>query len=263
MFDGRNDPDNPVLVREEGGAPQGDAAVDAAFDALGVAWDFFRSVYGRNSMDGRGGPVEAVVHTRDPGAARQGPRILLGDGDNGGSGPDGALAVEVVAARFMAGVIHHTAELESYGQPGALAISLGNVFGLLAKQYSRKETVQEADWLLGKGLLSSDGPAGSLKDPARFHQSSHMTDYDEASGDDGGVHTNAGIPNHAFYLVATELGGHAWEQAGRIWYKALMEYASRTTNFSAFRHATIGAARDLGLPTDVVAKAWSAVGVER
>ncbi|MFF3863052.1 M4 family metallopeptidase [Streptomyces sp. NPDC002209] len=255
IWDGRNDPDSPVLVREEGGAPSGDTRADDAYDALGATWDFFRTVYGRNSIDGRGGPVEAVLRTGQPGVAWQRSRILLGDG--------GVPAVDALAEQFTAGIIHHTAELESYGEPGALAVSLGNVFGLLAKQYGLQHTVQEADWLFGQGVPSSEGAGGSLEDPARFHQAAHMRQYDETSRVDGGVHANAGIPNHVFYLVATELGGHAWDRAGRIWYKALMEYAARTTNFSAFRYATIGAARDLDWSTDVVAKAWSAVGVER
>lgn len=42
-----------------------------------------------------------------------------------------------------------------------------------------------------------------------------------AAGDQGGVHTNSGIPNHAFYLAATALGGYSWEKAGPVWYAAL------------------------------------------
>ena len=49
------------------------------------------------------------------------------------------------------------------------------------------------------------------KDP----QPAHMDDYVHTTDDNGGVHINSGIPNHAFYLAATELGGYAWEKAGR------------------------------------------------
>ena len=45
------------------------------------------------------------------------------------------------------------------------------------------------------------------------------------------MHTNSGIPNHAFYLVATELGGFSWERAGRIWYEALTKRLISTSNF--------------------------------
>ena len=53
-----------------------------------------------------------------------------------------------------------------------------------------------------------------------------MGDYVATTDDNGGVHINSGIPNHAFYLAATALGGHAWERAGRIWYDALHDRAS-------------------------------------
>jgi Zn-dependent metalloprotease len=39
--------------------------------------------------------------------------------------------------------------------------------------------------------------------------------YVKTSSDNGGVHTNSGIPNHAFYLAATALGGV--RGTGRIW----------------------------------------------
>ena len=44
------------------------------------------------------------------------------------------------------------------------------------------------------------------------------------------MHINSGIPNHAFFLVATELGGRAWERAGLIWYKTLLAL-NKTSSF--------------------------------
>ena len=43
------------------------------------------------------------------------------------------------------------------------------------------------------------------------------------SGDWGGVHINSGIPNFAFYVAAFNMGGYAWEKAGRIWYAVLTD----------------------------------------
>ena len=47
-------------------------------------------------------------------------------------------------------------------------------------------------------------------------QPKHMDDFYDGPDDYGGVHINSGIPNHAFFRVATALGGKAWEKAGRI-----------------------------------------------
>src|SRR5690349_18117744 len=40
------------VVREEGGAPAGDDAVNQAYDGLGDTWALFKEVFGRDSIDG-------------------------------------------------------------------------------------------------------------------------------------------------------------------------------------------------------------------
>ena len=60
-----------------------------------------------------------------------------------------------------------------------------------------------------------------------------MDDYVRTGRDNGGVHINSGIPNHAFYLAATALGGNAWERAGQIWYDVLTGAACPRTRFAA------------------------------
>jgi Zn-dependent metalloprotease len=57
------------------------------------------------------------------------------------------------------------------------------------------------------------------KDPQPGHIRAYVRTYE----DNGGVHINSGIPNRAFYLVATHLGGYPWEKAERIWYETLRD----------------------------------------
>src|SRR6202022_3857711 len=82
--------------------------------------------------------------------------------------------------------------------------------------------------------------------------------------DNGGVHINNGIPNHAFYLAATRLGGKAWEVAGRIWYAALTAKLSSRAQFADCADATFEAAGNLfgirSAPQQAVADAWKGVG---
>jgi Zn-dependent metalloprotease len=102
------------------------------------------------------------------------------------------------------------------------------------------------------------------KDP----QPAHMDDYadlpDTDEGDNGGVHINSGIPNHAFYLAAVAIGGYAWEVAGRIWYQSLRA-STPTTDFAAFAETTISKAGELygagGGQQTAVREAWEQVGV--
>jgi len=83
------------------------------------------------------------------------------------------------------------------------------------------------------------------------------------TSDSGGVHINSGIPNHAFFLVATELGGRAWERAGLIWFKTMLAL-NKTSSFKEMvAMSTQLAGGQYGASSKeakAVAKAWKAVG---
>jgi Zn-dependent metalloprotease len=82
--------------------------------------------------------------------------------------------------------------------------------------------------------------------------------------EDGDVHTNSGIPNHAFYLAAMKLNVNSWEKAGPIWYQALPLLQSNATFVDA-ANATIKAAQVLygtgSSEAAAVQAAWREVGV--
>jgi Zn-dependent metalloprotease len=93
-----------------------------------------------------------------------------------------------------------------------------------------------------------------------------MNDYVQTFADHGGVHINSGIPNHAFYLAATQIGGYAWEKAGRIWYETLLDPQLRpNANFMRFASLTLAHAEKLfgagSLERKAVGQAWNAVGI--
>ena len=94
-----------------------------------------------------------------------------------------------------------------------------------------------------------------------------MDDYVSTTDDNGGVHINSGIPNHAFYLLATALGGHAWERAGASGTTALRDpLLTPTSTFVAFARITHRAARQrFGTGSDeakAVREAWAEVGID-
>ena len=161
-------------------------------------------------------------------------------------------------------------------RPGALNESVSDVFGSLVKQYARKQTADQADWLIGEGLFtpkvhgvalrSMKAPGTAFDDPVlgRDPQPATMADYVRTSSDNGGVHTNSGIPNHAFYLAAIALGGYAWEKAGRIWYETLRDKRLKpTATFRQFaRYTVVNAGHFFGTAErQAVAGAWEAVGI--
>jgi Zn-dependent metalloprotease len=267
------------LVRRESDGPVGDPAADEAFDGAGMTYDFYSQVFQRNSIDNAGMRLDSYVHYGDnyPNAMWDGRRMIYGDGD-GELCSRLTQSIDVIAHELTHGVTEHSANLEYRGQPGALNESVSDVFGSLVKQWSRSQTADQADWLIGAECWTPaiEGDAlRSLKDPGsafdapgigKDPQPGHMRDYvdlPETPDDDmGGVHINSGIPNHAFYLFASAIGGFAWETAGQVWYEALQR-SKRDTNFDAFANTTyLVAGEDFDTPTQrAVQAAWAEVGI--
>ncbi|WP_345620447.1 M4 family metallopeptidase [Streptomyces ziwulingensis] len=265
-------------VRGEGAEPGQDATVNRAYAGLGATFELLLTAYGRDSIDGAGLPLDATVHYDEEynNAFWNGEQMVFGDGD-GEIFLDFTLPVDVIGHELVHGVTQYTANLTYFGQPGALNESVSDVFGALIKQYTLRQSATEADWLIGAGLLAPrvTGVAlRSMKEPGTAYdddvlgkdpQPATMDDYVTTGRDNGGVHINSGIPNHAFYLLATALGGHAWERAGQVWYDALTGgELKQDALFTDFAKLTVKAARERygdGEELDAVGKAWEQVGV--
>ena len=110
-------------------------------------------------------------------------------------------------------------------------------------------------------------PGTAYDDPVlgRDPQPAHMRDYVVTTDDNGGVHINSGIPNHALYLSSTAIGGEPWMRTGRIWYRALTQKLFAQAGFLDFAAATVSAAGELfgsgSSVQSIIADAWSAVGL--
>ncbi|MFE3830541.1 M4 family metallopeptidase [Streptomyces sp. NPDC059092] len=279
IYDCRNGTALPgTKVREEGSEPGRDATVNRAYAGLGSTFELLLSAYGRDSLDGAGLPLNASVHyDREYGNAFwDGEQMVFGDGD-GEIFLDFTLPVDVIGHELTHGLTQYTANLAYYGQSGALNESVSDVFGTLVKQFTLDQTADQADWLIGEGLLAPrvQGVAlRSMKAPGTAYdddvlgkdpQPAKMDHYVRTSRDNGGVHINSGIPNHAFYLLATQLGGKAWERAGQIWFDVLTGGdLDIEADFADFAKLTVAAARARygeAAEHEAAVKAWSQVGV--
>lgn len=285
VYDAQNASDLPgVLVRSEGDALTGDAAADEAYDGSGATYDLFAEIFGRNSIDNRGMELLSTVHFLEgyDNAFWNGEQMVYGDGDEDLPEEERlfnrfTIAVDIIAHELSHGVTQHEANLVYRDQAGALNESFSDVFGSLVKQRIKNQRADEADWLIGEGLFTSlvnaqairsmKAPGTAYDDPllGRDPQPGHMDDYVHTSADNGGVHINSGIPNKAFYTVAVELGGFAWEKAGLIWYKTLCEELDQSSDFQAAADSTHRMAGALYGPDSEEQKAvyqgWSAVGL--
>ncbi|RMB84138.1 M4 family metallopeptidase [Streptomyces shenzhenensis] len=262
-------------IRREGEADVPDTSVNHAYDGLGATFDFYLRTLSRSSIDGSGLPLDASVHFRRgyDNAFWDGEQMVFGDGDGRIFG-DFTQSPDVIGHELTHGVTQYTANLAYLGQSGALNEHLSDVFGSLVEQYAKGETAEEASWLIGEELLrpgvhgvalrSMRAPGTAYDDElGKDPQPAHMNDYVQTFADNGGVHSNSGIPNHAFYLAATRLGGHAWDRAGRIWYDVLTGgMLVGDADFASFARLTVDTAGTYGPHEhDAVLQAWDAVGV--
>ena len=272
-----------ALVRSEGADPVDDVSVNEAYDGLGATWELLWSAYQRDSLDDQGLALVASVHFDEgyDNAFWDGAQMVFGDGD-GVYFDSFTSCVDVIGHELAHGLTQFTAGLTYVAQTGALNESISDVFGSLVKQHHLGQTAAQADWLIGAGLFtdrvtgialrSMKAPGTAYDDPVlgRDPQPGHLRDYVElphdGDHDNGGVHVNSGIPNHAFYLLATELGGAAWERAGRIWFDTVTARGvPRDVDFAGFAALTLAAAERryrAGSPeATAVRGSWAQVGI--
>lgn len=278
VYDAKNKTNLPgMLVRTENSSPTGDSAVDEAYDGSGWTYDFYKDVYGRNSVDGNGLRLDSTVHYSKnyDNAFWNGSQMVYGDGD-GKIFNRFTKAVDVIGHELTHGITQYAAKLEYQDQSGALNEHISDVFGSLVKQYSLKQTAREADWLIGQGLFtpkingvalrSMKAPGTAYDDPliGKDPQPANMRYYKDTSEDDGGVHINSGIPNHAFYLISYEIGGYAWDKSGKIWYGTLSSL-DKNSNFQDMASLTFDTAGNLfgtgSTEQEAVQKGWDGVGL--
>ncbi|HEX2869488.1 MAG TPA: M4 family metallopeptidase [Ignavibacteriales bacterium] len=244
------------------------AAVSAHYNAV-TTYNYFLNSFSRNSIDDKGMTIYSTVHVTESGKSMEnafwsGKIMCYGDGGQYFKPLAGGL--DVAAHEMTHGVTQYSAGLEYQGQSGALNESMSDIFGAL---------VDTENWQMGEKIIKDLGsfPSGCLRDLSNPHngapqgspawQPANMTEFVETEEDNGGVHTNSGIPNYAFYLAATNIGR---SDAAKIWYRALTVYMTKSSLFADARIATEKAAADLfgqsSSQLQQVKNAWDQVEVK-
>ena len=207
--------------RVEGGPPTGVPDADQAYDLTGVTATWYAAALGVDltaligSDFGDGSKLRSTTHYCPPGACPLDNAFWSGDQMVYGAGYTSA--DDVVAHELSHGVTQHTAGLVYWYQSGAINESMSDVLGELVDLADGVgNDAPDQRWLLGEDLPpQAGGVTRDMADPARFGQpdSTRSTLYDVALDydDNGGVHTNSGVPNKTAYLIsdgtAAEPGG--------------------------------------------------------
>ena len=264
------------LVRSEGQKPTGMGEVDDVYDMTGNVRTFYKDVHGRNSIDGKGMPLDSTVNYGQDfeNAFWDGKQMTYGR--PGANSPFRTFVKQDVTGHEMThGVTEHEAGTVYRNQAGALNEHFSDVWGELVEQRAAGQSAKEADWLVGGGIWKENvkgtalrsmlKPGEAYNDPmlGKDPQPAHMRDFVKTGRDNGGVHINSGIPNKAFATFAQDVGGNAWDAPAQVWFKARAQAGSNPT-FAQFAFQTIEAAKSLG-KADLVPKlqaAWDGVGVK-
>lgn len=229
-----------TLVRSEGGAATGDADQDNAYTYSGLTYDYYSTNHGRDSFDNAGAAIISTAHygTNYQNAYWSGTQMVYGDGF--------ASADDVVAHELTHAVTDYSANLFYYVQSGALNESFSDIFG---------ETVDQTDgvgndaasvkWRMGEdlsiGAIRDMMTPTSYSDPGKMSDSTYFVCSSSAytdNSDSGGVHTNSGIPNHAFALMTDggtyngrTISGIGLTKAAKVEYRALTVYLTSGSGF--------------------------------
>ncbi len=245
----------------------------SAHTSAGIAYEYYRQVFNRNSINGQNGSIISIINVADDdgkgldNAFWNGQFMAYGNG-NVSFNPLAA-SLDVAGHEMTHGVIENTANLEYKNESGAINESFADIFGVLIER-------EIDDWQLGEDVVKPEvfqsGAMRDMSDPHnggsslndRGFQPGHLSEKYLGDQDNGGVHINSGIVNHAFYRFATA-NGVGLEKAEQVYFRALSLYLTSTSQFSDLRVAVLQAAEDLhgadGVEVTAAKAAFDAVGI--
>ncbi len=242
---------SPVHVTSQNNTWADRRAVSAHYNGE-EAYNYFKTVHNRNSVNNQGGNIMSFYNiAEDDGsdmdnAFWNGAHIYYG---NGAQAFTSSLAksLDVAGHEMSHGVIQTTANLRYQGESGALNESFADIFAAM---------IDRDDWKIGEDVVNTQifrtGAMRDLSNPNNGGNSLNDEGYQPddynvrftGSQDNGGVHINSGIPNHAFYLFATN-SSVGKERAEKVFYRALDNYLVASSQFIDLRAGVAQAAMDL------------------
>jgi vibriolysin len=277
-----------TLLWSEGGTQTSDTAAQAAYNYAGNVYDYYKNVLNRDSYDNAGAQIISSVHYLSSynNAFWNGSQMVYGDGDGTNFIPL-SKALDVDAHELTHAVTERTAGLAYSNESGALNEATSDIMGNSCEAYSKNAGTPNANtWKVGEDIYTPNTAGDALRYMNNPTQDGSSKDWYPSrytgTADNGGVHSNSGIANLAYYLMV--MGGThprsmstvvvpalsatsstSLDMAQRIWYRALTVYMTSSTNFQAARNATAQAAADLyggtaGSAYNSVQKAWDCVG---
>jgi hypothetical protein len=212
----------------------------------------YHNLLGRHSWDDDDGEIVAYVHA---GLDSNGnPNAGYNGGCQAMEFHDDFVGLDITAHEFTHAVIRFSpSNLVYQNQSGALNESYADSMAALA--------VDTTDWLMAEDRLNGGGAIRSLADPLNglcgppsgtfaCNDPDRMSLFLSTMNDNGGVHSNSGIPNKANFLMATggSFNGVQVAGMGKTKTRHLVYFMTRylfptTANFGDARNQTVAAAQ--------------------
>jgi zinc metalloprotease ZmpA len=255
------------------------AAADAHF-GLQKTWDFYKTTFGRNGIDGNGRSALSRVHYgRNYENAFWNDSCFCMTYGDGASTFNPLVSLDVAGHEMSHGVMSREANLTYSGESGGLNESNSDIFGTLVEFFTASAN-DAPDYWIGERIMKSNYTNGTYTQARALR-------YMDDPGRDGAspacwssgvgalnVHYSSGPNNHMFYLLAnggtSKCNGQAVPgignaKAGAIWYKAISDNMTASTSYAGARVAAVNAATSLygaaSAEVDAVKAAYSAINV--
>ncbi len=290
-----------------------DAAIVDAHTYIGWTYDYYFKRFNRRGLDNNDAPIYSLNHTVRRGNPLEyddeivgtyflnafwcggcGPQrtgmIVFGEGLAPGWVTGNyyvdyfSASIDIVAHELTHGVTEFSSGLIYEFESGALNEAFSDIIGTSVEFFfqPRGAGPLRADYLIAEdNVIPESGgvPPGfrSMAAPNAYGDPDHYSIRFRGEDDNGGVHINSGIVNHAFYLAVEGgtnrvsgrtvqgVGAANREQIEKVFYRAFTSMLTPRANFAIARQATLQAAIDLygaGSPAfRAMSEAWDAVGV--
>jgi Zn-dependent metalloprotease len=284
-----------------------DGPVVDAHAYLGFTYDYYFQRFGRRGVDNNNRPIRALVHPIDQNLAGRLPSeyddffvnafwcpecgsnqgfMVFGEGIPSNIRYAGysvrplAGSFDIVAHELSHAVTSYSADLVYMNESGALNEAFSDMMAVGAEYYlvATGRSDRTADYLIAEDTWTGVATGfRSLANPASFGDPDHYARRYVGPEDNGGVHINSGIPNHAFYLAieggtnrtsglaVQGVGGANREQIEQVFYRGFTAFLTPNATFAQARQATLRAASELygdsSAAFRAVQQAWTAVGV--
>ncbi|WP_187631989.1 M4 family metallopeptidase [Hymenobacter lutimineralis] len=278
------DADNNWTAAEYNNASFDNVAGDAHFGAQ-ATYDYWKNVHGRNSYDNAGAKIKSYVHygRSYENAYWNGSVMTYGDG---ATRFRPLTSLDVCGHEIGHAVCENTANLVYSNESGAMNEGFSDIWGAAVEAYAVSNlgatsggVKAKNTWLIGEEIDKQQVALRSMSDPNSLGQPAYYKGLKWYTGtsDNGGVHTNSGVLNYWFYLIAqgktgtNEKGqsfsvtGLGMDAAAKIAFRTESVYLTASATYANARTASIQAATDLygagSTQVTSVTNAWYAVGV--